>query len=168
MSDDTAQQTMTAEPHPEHQWLGKLVGDWVYETALPAEPGKPAETLTGRETVRFLGNLWFIAEGEGKMPGGGIGSTRMTLGYDPARERFVGTWIGSMMHYMWVYDGQLDAEGKVLTLESTGPDFANPGGTRRYRDIIVIEDDDHRLLVARMLGDDDEWHDIMRARYRRV
>lgn len=161
-------QPMTAEPQPQHEWLRKLVGDWVYETAAPAEPGKPAETLTGTETVRFLGDIWFVAEGEGQMPDGEVGRTIMTLGYDLQKERFVGTWIGSMMHHLWVYDGELDEAGKVLTLNSVGPDFNAPGKTREYTDIIEIEDDDHRLLIGRMLDDDGQWQEVMRARYRRV
>jgi Protein of unknown function (DUF1579) len=31
------------------------------------------------------------------------------------KKRFVGTWIGSMMTYMWVYDGELDRSERVLT-----------------------------------------------------
>jgi hypothetical protein len=158
----------TVEPGEEHRWLRKLVGDWVYETPAPAEPGKPAGTLTGTERVRFLGDIWFVAEGEGEMPDGATGRTLMTLGYDPAKQRFVGTWLGTMMHHLWVYEGELDDSGKVLTLESVGPDFEAPGRTRQYRDAIEVEDDDHRLLIGRILGGDGEWQEIMRARYRRV
>jgi uncharacterized protein DUF1579 len=45
----------------------------------------------------------------------------MTLGYDPEKKQYVGTWVGSMMSYLWVYDGSLDAEEKVLTLNAEGP-----------------------------------------------
>ena len=45
----------------------------------------------------------------------------MTLGYDPVQKRFVGTFIGSMMTHMWIYNGTLDAAGKVLTLDTEGP-----------------------------------------------
>lgn len=159
---------MRAEPQKEHEWLRQLVGDWVFETAAPAEPGKPAETLTGSEVVRFMGDIWLVAEGQGEMPGGGEGQSLMTLGYDPQRQRFVGTWIGSMMHHLWVYEGELDDAGKVLTLESTGPDMEVPGRTRRYRDVIELEDADNRLLIGRMLDDDGQWQEIMRARYRRA
>jgi hypothetical protein len=39
--------------------------------------------------------VWVLAEGEGGMAGGIAATTLMTLGYDPAEGRFVGTWIGS-------------------------------------------------------------------------
>lgn len=170
MEKDTAQPpaAMRAEPQKEHDWLRKLVGEWVYETAAPAEPGQPAGTLTGRETVRAIGDIWVVAEGQGEMPGGGEGRSLMTLGYDPQKRQFVGTWIGSMMHHLWVYDGGLDDTEKVLTLHAVGPDFQVPGRTREYRDVIEIEDDDHRLLTGWMLGENGEWQELMQARYRRV
>lgn len=170
MEQDTTQlpPAMRAAPRAEHHWLRRLVGEWVYESGTPAEPGKPAETVTGSETVRSIGDLWFVAEGHGQSPGGGEMHTLMTLGYDARSERFVGTWIGSMMHHLWVYDGALDAAGKVLTLDATGPDFRDPSVMRRYQDVIEIEDDDHRLLIGRILDDDGVWQELMRTRYRRT
>jgi hypothetical protein len=170
MDDSTTQPppAMQAEPQQQHRWLQQLVGDWVWESGVPAEPGKPAETVTGKETVRSIGDIWFIAEGRGEKPGGGEARTMMTLGYDPQDQRFVGTWIGSMMHHLWVYDGELDDAGKVLTLHAVGPDFQAPGRTRQYRDIIEIEDADHRLLTGLMLGHDGEWQELMQTRYRRA
>lgn len=169
MEQQTTQQpdAMNARPQEQHEWLRRLVGDWVYESGAPAEPGEPAETVTGRETVRSLGDIWIIAESEGEMPGGGAGRMVMTLGYDPAEQRFIGTWLGSMMHHLWVYRGDLDATGRVLTLEASGPDFQDPSATRQYRDIIEVVDENERLLISRILGDDGEWREIMRARYRR-
>ena len=51
----------------------------------------------------------------------------MTLGYDPAKKRFVGTWVGSMMAHLWVYEGSMDAEEKVLTLSAEGPSCMEEG-----------------------------------------
>jgi hypothetical protein len=157
---------MKATPQRQHEWLQQLVGDWSYE-AVAEEPGKPPERASGSEHVRSIGDIWFIAEGEGEMPGGGPATTCMTLGYDPQKARFVGTWIGSMMHHMWVYDGALDAAEKVLTLESEGPDFSVPGRLRNYRDVIEFKNADHRVLTSHALGDDGDWHQFMRADYRR-
>jgi hypothetical protein len=171
MEQQTTQQpaVIAARPQEQHQWLLRLVGDWVYESGAPAEPGKPAETVTGRETVRALGDIWILAEGQGEIPGGGgVGQTVMALGYDPAEGHFVGTWFGSMMHHLWVYRGSLDATGRVLTLDTTGPDFQTPGVTRQYQDVIEVVDENERLLTARILGDDGAWQEIMKARYRRT
>lgn len=159
---------MRADPHEEHRWLRKLLGEWSYEHDVPEGPDQPAQTITGRESVRALGEIWIIAEGQGGMPGGDEATTMMTLGYDPRTKRFVGTWIGSMMHHMWVYDGELDTARDELTLSAVGPDFKEEGKTRRYRDVITFEDEDNRTLTARVQGDDGEWQDLMPpVRYRR-
>src|SRR5688572_12660422 len=113
---------MNAEPQTEHQWLLKLIGDWTFE-AEAAMDAQPAEKSNGTESVRSLGGLWVLCEGQGEMPGGGVGTTLMTLGYDPQKKRYVGTWIESMMTHLWVYDGSLDTAGNVLTLDAEGPDF---------------------------------------------
>ena len=158
---------MNAKPQKEHEWLHKLVGDWTYETVAPPEPGKPATKATGAESVRSLGGLWVLAEGRGEMPGGAPAKTLMTLGYDTDKKRYVGTWIGSMMTYLWVYDGELDATGRILTLNSDGPTLAGDGKMTKYKDIIEFKSDDHRVLTARMLAPDGTWQQLMSVDYRR-
>lgn len=162
---------MIAEPQKEHQWLQKLVGEWTYETEMPMSPDQPAQKFQGTETVRSLGGLWIVGEGRGEMPdGGGTATMILTLGYDPQKQRFVGTWVGSMMTILWVYEGQLDAAEKALSLDAEGPKMTPEGpaeGTAKYQDVITIESDDRRTLTSRILGDDGEWHQIMKATYRR-
>jgi Protein of unknown function (DUF1579) len=159
---------MIAEPQKEHQWLQKLVGDWTYESEAAMEPGKPPEKFTGAETVRSLGGVWVLCEGRGEMPGGGMGTTLMTLGYDPQKKHFVGTFVGSMMANLWIYDGSLDAAEKVLTLDSEGPSFTAEGMMAKYRDAIEFISDDRRVLTSNYLGDDGKWHEFMTANYRRA
>jgi hypothetical protein len=142
-----------------------LVGNWTTEAEAIMEPGKPTEPMKGTETVRSLGGLWFLAEGQAEMPGGGMGTMLMTLGYDPQKKRYVGTWIGSMMAHLWIYDGELDAAGRVLTLNSDGPDMAAKGKMAKYKDVIEYKSDDHRMLTSNMLGDDGEWRQFVTANY---
>jgi len=117
--------------------------------------------------VRSLGDLWVLAEGQGEMPDGRPATTLMTLGYDPQRQRFVGTWVGSMMTYLWVYDGELDAGERVLTLNSEGPSMNDDGTMARYQDVIEFKSDDHRVLNARVQGADGTWQQFMTVEYRR-
>lgn len=63
-------------------------------------------------------------------------------------------WIGPMTTRMRVYEGHVDATGKVLALECEGPDFSDVTRRRRYRDIIAIPSDDKRTLTPRMLAED--------------
>ena len=109
----TADATRGQAPQHEHHWLEKLVGDWRVEGKMTTPTGE--ETTRGEETVRSLDGLWFIAEGEGEMPGGNRGTTILTLGYDTIQGKYVGTFIGSMMTYQWVYEGELEPASTVAT-----------------------------------------------------
>jgi hypothetical protein len=170
MERDTAQletSMMKAEPQKEHRWLHRLVGEWTYQSDVPAQPGQAAAKVTGSESVRSLGGLWVLAEGQGQMPGLGPATTLMTLGYDPEKKRYVGTWIGSMMTHLWIYDGELDAAERVLTLHSEGPSVAGDGKMAQYKDVIEFKNDDQRVLTARVLGEDGNWQQLMTVEYRR-
>jgi hypothetical protein len=91
----------------------------------------------------------------------------MTLGYDPQAGRFVGTFIASVMTFLWSYRGTLDEATSTLTLDAEGPDFAGTG-MAQYQDVIRFTDDDHRTLTSRILGPDGQWHQFMEMHYRRT
>jgi hypothetical protein len=156
------------EPQNEHKWLQKLAGEWTYEIDMQPKPGQPAGECKGTEVVRAIGDLWILSEGHGQMPGGVDATMLLTLGFDPRTKRFVGTWVGSMMAHLWVYDGFLDESGKVLTLESEGPSMKGDGALGKYRDVIEIIDDDTRLLRAYWLAEDGKWNSLMVMKHRRV
>lgn len=155
---------MVAKPERQHRWLEKLVGEWTYEASA-----EQSESRTrGTESVRSIGGLWIQAEGQGEMPGGaGLATSVMTLGYDTLKKRFVGTWIGSMMTYMWVYDGELDAAERVLTLNSEGPSMADDGTMASYQDVIEFKSDNHRTLTGRVRTPEGTWQSFMTVDYRR-
>jgi hypothetical protein len=159
---------MKIEPQKEHRWLEKLVGKWTYESEAIMGPGQPPVKSVGSETVRSIGGIWIECEGQGAMPDGSPGTMVITLGYDPAKKRFVGTFIGSMITNLWIYDGQLDATEKVLTLDAEGPSFADPTRMAKYQDIIERVSDDHRILYSQVQGDDGKWTRFMTAHYRRT
>ena len=159
---------MMAQPQQEHRWLQQFVGDWTYEAEATMEPDRPPSKFAGSESVRSLGGLWIVGEGQGEMPGCGAATTVLTLGYDPQKQRYVGTWIGSMMTHLWVYDGALDAAGRVLTLNAEGPHMAAEGKMAQYKDVVEFKSDDHRVLTSHMRGEDGEWHEFMVAHYRRM
>src|SRR4051794_28771751 len=137
---------MKSEPTQQHQWLQKFLGDWTYEHESPEGPNQPAHKVRGTETVRSLGGLWIVCDGQGNMPDGNPATMIMTLGYDPKKERFVGTWVGSMMPQLWVYDGELNAAATVLTLHTEAPSFDAQQKMTRYKDIIEFKNDDCRVL----------------------
>jgi hypothetical protein len=160
-----------AKPADQHRWLQQFVGAWTCQGKCMMGPDQPVHESTGRETVRRLGNLWIMGEGTvdapGQAPDAESDRTILTLGFDPQRGRFVGTFTASNMTHMWQYDGSLDAAGKVLTLNTTGPNFV-AGGMAYYQDIIERIDENHRTLRSRMLGEDGQWRQIVEMHYHRV
>lgn len=154
------------EPQPEHQWLQQLVGEWTMEEEAECEPGKPPVKSTGTDSVRSIGGLWIVCDGQGQMPDGAPASWMMMLGYDPAKQKFVGTWIGSMMPNMWVYEGELDESGRVLSLNSEVPGCE--GKIEKFKDVIEFVSDDHRVHTSHAQQPDGSWKQFMRADYRRT
>jgi hypothetical protein len=159
---------MKADVQKEHLWLQKLVGDWTFEAECMMGPGEPPVKTRSSNTARSLGGLWTMVEGEGESPDGTLVKSIITLGYDPDKKRFVGSFVASCMTHLWIYDGQLDESGKVLTLDTEGPNFSGDGSLSKYQDIVEIVDDNHWILRSRSLGADGKWVQFMEGHYRRV
>lgn len=154
------------KPTQEHDWLQRLVGEWTYA----GECGMPDGSTTtheGTESVRSLGGLWTIGEMRGTGPDGNPATSFMTIGYDPARQKFVGTFVASMMPNLWLYEGSLDESGHVLTLASDGPSFSGEG-TAHYEDIIEFTGDGTRLFRSRVQQPDGSWLEFMKVTYREI
>ncbi len=161
---------MHEEPSPRHAWLQNLIGEWTFTGAATIdEKGEPAEgtACNGVERVRAFGDLWVIGEGEMPAGEGEPMRYRMTLGYDPRTDRFRGSWLGTMMSHMFVYEGELDTSERVLPLHTKGPAFDDPTKMTEYRDIIELADDGTRTLSSECPGPDGAWVRFMRAEYRR-
>jgi hypothetical protein len=159
---------MKADVQKEHLWLQKLNGNWSFEGECMMGADQPSQKSTGSCKIHSLGGLWTLAEGEGEGPDGTPVKSIITLGYDPAKKRFVGSFIASCMTHLWTYDGTLDKTGKVLTLDTEGPNFSGDGSMSKYQDIIEIVDDNHWILRSRAPGEDGKWVQFMEGHYRRV
>ncbi|KWV52649.1 hypothetical protein AS026_03935 [Rhizobium altiplani] len=145
----------------EHEFLEDLVGVW--DVTAPEMTGQEPWT----EIVRSLHGIWFVAEGSGTMPGGSAATTVLTLGYSADKGKYVGTWIGTMMDHMWVYEGELSDDGKTLSLYTTGPDFADARKLAEYREQIIFHDRDHRTFNSAARQPDGSWKQFMEAHYTR-
>lgn len=158
---------MQQEAQKEHAWLRQLLGRWTFEGECVMGPDQPPQAMTGTEEVRALGDLWVISESTAPMPDGGTANNVMTLGFDPQKGKFVGSFISSAMTIFWIYEGTLDPGGTVLTLEADGPDFSGEG-TITYQDIIELTPDGARRFSSRVPGPDGGWITFMTARYTRA
>jgi len=150
--------------HPEHEWLAQFVGEWV--SGADAS-GKPSD-CPSKEVGRMIGGIWLLLEGAGEMPGFPEFRYQMTLGFDAAKGRFVGTWVGSMSGNFWIYDGELDAERGVLTLESEGPAMNDPSRRAKYRDVVTLHSAGHRSLRGMMQNSEGAWEAFMESHHFRA
>src|SRR5262245_32653593 len=108
-----------AKPQKEHEWLKQLAGEWETEADIETEPGKPPQKIKGTESGRMVGEFWAVLEIKGDFQGPFTGI--LSLGYDPAKKKYVGTWFDSKSTHLWTYLGSVDDGGTKLTLETEGP-----------------------------------------------
>src|SRR5262245_44682835 len=108
------------EPTREHEWLHRLAGQWEADLEVVAAPGQPPLQVKATETTRRIGKLWIVTEGEAKRAAMPFARS-LTLGYDPAGKKYVGTWVDSTSTYIGRYEGTMDEAGKKLTLEGEMP-----------------------------------------------
>jgi hypothetical protein len=160
---------MFAKPQDEHHWLDALVGQWNFEAKAEMGPGQPEHRMLGKTTGRSLGGFWVLLEsthaGEKAEE---QHTTLMTLGYDPAKQQYVGSFVGSMMASQWIYAGTLDAANRKLTLDTVGPRFDGEPGEAKYQDFIEQVSPDHWILSSQVLGEDGQWKPFMTSHHRRV
>jgi hypothetical protein len=156
---------MFSKPQAEHAWLQQLVGNWTFEHDCQMPDGSKNKS-SGKMTCRSMAGMWLLCESTGGA-GDEAWSSLMTVGYDPTKEQYVGSFIGSMMHKMWLYHGTLAEDQKRLPLISEGPKL-DDSGTCRYRDTIEIVDKDTWNFLSEVETDTGEWVQFMAGRHVRA
>jgi hypothetical protein len=160
---------MFAKPQKEHHWLDALVGQWTFEAKAEMGPGQPEHRMLGKATGRSLGGLWVLIESEhaAEKPEE-QGTTIMSLGYDLTKRKYVGSFVGSMMDFQWIYAGSLDESQRKLVLDTVGPRFDGQPGEAKYQDMLEQVSPDHWILSSQVLGDDGQWKHFMTSHHKRV
>lgn len=147
------------QPTKEHEWLKKFAGEWDTATEIYMEEGKPPMRATGKETAKMIGGFWVIGENKGEMMGQAFTGV-ITVGYDPEKKKYIGTWVDSNTSMLWQYTGSVDETGKILTLESKG--FCPmEGQVCQFKDVIEFKSDDERVMTSTRLGKDGKWTKMM-------
>ncbi|MCA9184459.1 MAG: DUF1579 domain-containing protein [Pirellulaceae bacterium] len=147
-------------PEKEHQWLKKFVGQWTTTSKGSMGPDQPPMECSGTVEGRMIGELWIVNEMQ-STPQGIPMQGLQTIGYDPAKKKYVGTWIDSMLHHMWQYEGTVDKSGTKLTLEAEGPNFMSEGKLTKFRDAYEFKTPNLIIVTSSMLGDDGQWVTFM-------
>lgn len=159
-----AEAPQITKPEKEHEWLRQFVGEWRAEGEYQTGPGSPPVKLDGNESVRAIGEFWIVASSESANDGTPFTSIQ-TLGYDPQKKKFVGTWVDSMTSYMWKYEGRLDATEKILTLETEGPTPSGQPG--KFKEVIESKSKDHKVFTSSIQGEDGNWATMVTINYYR-
>jgi len=168
-SNESVAEMCNAEPTHHHRWLQQMVGTWEYTSTCVMGPDGSTMESKGTEVIRAIGNFWVMSEMTGQMPGTTDHMTGIiTLGYDTRTNRYVGTFIGSPMDYMFNYDGTRNEHDTKLELHCQGPSFTDPTTLADYKDTIEFVSKDHRRMTSHCKLPDGTWTEFMRAEYRRV
>lgn len=147
-----------AAPQKEHEWLKQLEGEWVTEADFVMAPGQKPEKSKGTESSKSLGGLWAVSELKMECMGETM-TGLMTVGYDTAKKKYVGTWVCSACDHKFEYVGSVS--GQTLTLETEGPNPADPKKTVKMKDVIELKDKDTKTLTSFMQGEDGKWVTFM-------
>lgn len=155
------------QPQKEHEWLKQFVGEWETssEAAMAGPDGEKIE-CSGTMTSRMLGGFWVVNESTMNVPGMTMNAIQ-TIGYDPEKKKYVGTWIDSAMNHLWHYEGTVDEGGTKLSLDAEGPNFMDAGKTAKFRDAYEFKSPDHIVVTSSMMGEDGEWVTFMTGEARR-
>lgn len=160
---------MFSQPTNQHQWLKQFLGKWTFETACDMGPDQPPMKSTGEEEYLPLGDLWVIGSGQSQMPDKSPAFSRTTLGFNPKKQKFVGTFIASMMDYLWIYEGAIDDREIKISLETIGPNFGSPDQKLvDYLDVYEFEGSSRRYLKSFQRSPEGEWKQFMEAVYTKV
>lgn len=127
-------------PEPTEQHAKVVKGAGEYEgTITMMMPGSEPMQAPCTETVTAIGELWTVSHFEMEFMGQPFEGSSI-FGYDPEKEKFVGTWIDSMTPKLTVMEGDWDAGKKAFVMHY---EMADPmtGGTVDMRNEHVHRDD---------------------------
>ena len=156
-----AQMPPMPQPGPEHEMLKKDVGTWDATVETFMAPGAPAAVSKGTETVTMMGGFWQLSEFKSEMMGQPF-EGRGATGYDPAKKKYVGTWVDTMTPGYYTTEATYDAATKTMAAVMEGPDPT--GAVSKTKATTQWKDADTRVFT--MYGPDAK-SVMMRITYKR-
>jgi hypothetical protein len=154
------------KPGPEHAKLKAVAGTWDVECTYFMAPDQPPMQTKARETVTMLGEFWSIGRFESNMMGMPFIGVA-TVGYDPARGKWVASWVDTFTPNFFAFEGDYDAAGRVLEMSGPGGDMMG-GGMINYRTTEEMLDADTRKFEMFRETPGGGWAKIFSYVYRRA
>lgn len=150
-------------PGPQHELLKSDVGTWDADIEINLAPGAPPQGSRGVARNRLAcGGMWLITDFLNETTGF---EGHAIYGYDPAKGKYVGTWVDPMRTFLTVCEGTYDAATRTMTMwfETAGPH----GKVLKWREVTERKDDDTRLWRSLFMGPNGQEFEMMRALYTR-
>ena len=120
MSTPENEQNDLLKASPAHAELQRKAGDWTVRcTYFMGGEADPIE-VDGVEHGQMLGELWCNSRFEADMLGSPLRGNG-SIGFDPVKEKYVGTWKDSATPFLYTFEGDFDADANVL--EMSGVNF---------------------------------------------
>ncbi|MFT5049916.1 MAG: hypothetical protein ACI8QZ_001309 [Chlamydiales bacterium] len=104
---------------PQHNMIQQGTGEWAGTVTMYMEG--QASTAPCSEVVASIGDLWTTSRFEMEFMGTTF-TGASTLGYDPAKKKFVGTWIDNGHPTLTVMEGTYDEAKKAIVMHYDGMD----------------------------------------------
>jgi uncharacterized protein DUF1579 len=150
------------KPGPEHAILKEQAGVWDATVQSWMAPGQPPMTSKGVETNTMLGDFWLLSDFKSEMMGAPFRGQGM-LGYDPAKKKYVSTWVDSMTPSLSVGESDYDAATRTFAGWLDGVDFN--GSPTKVKAVTVWKDPATRVFTMSMKGPDGKEATAMRITY---
>ena len=131
-------------PAPSTRCSRRTSATWDATVEMFMAPGAPPALSKGTETVTMMGGFWQLSEFKSEMMGQPF-EGRGTMGYDPAKKKYVGTWVDTMTPGYYTVEGTYDAATKTLTGVMEGPDPS--GQVAKTKETTVWKDADTRVFT---------------------
>jgi hypothetical protein len=151
------------KPGPEHKVLEMDAGTWDASVEMMTAPGAPPMTGKGTETSTIgCSGLCLITDFKGDfggMPFHGHGTTT----WDPAKKKYVGTWVDSMSMGLALSEGNYDAATKRVTSIMDGPDMS--GGRTKSKAVVEYKDANTRVMSMATIQADGKEVPTMKITY---
>ena len=103
------------KPGPEHAHLKTMEGTW--DTVMEMGGQKSKGTATYKS---ICSGMWIASDFESDL-GGVPYQGRGMDGYDQLKKKYIGHWFDSMTSAPMTFEGNFDADHKVLTMTGTSP-----------------------------------------------
>jgi hypothetical protein len=137
------------KPGKEHDILKSFAGEWELKTKFKMDPAQPPSEGKGTESARLAaGGFFLVFDVKGDM-GGMNFEGHGVMGYDTFKKKYVGSWVDSMSPAIYTYEGDIDKDGKKLTLWMEGPNPVS-GEKMKQKHVIEIQGADSRRMIFYM------------------